>query len=206
MSVTTVPLLPTALATVEDVSGYMKIAIPSPGDTLELLNRHINSATRRVEKFCRRPFLVRTLNEIHNGDGERRLFLRARPMVDLVQVDELDEEGESVSTFLSTDLIVDLAHGIIQRKRTGRFTRGLQKWQVEYNASYPTLQDIPDEVALATMLLVARSWRDMDQQRDDINIQNLQDGQSVIYNQDILPPRVVGLLRPYQHAYMEGNI
>ena len=84
MSVTTVPLLPTALATVEDVSAYMKIAVPTPGDTLEILNRHINSATRRVEKFCRRPFLVRTINEIHNGDGHRRLFLRSRPIVDLV--------------------------------------------------------------------------------------------------------------------------
>jgi hypothetical protein len=45
-----------------------------------LLGALITSASDAIEKYCRRPFVATALDELYDGNGERRLILRAYPI------------------------------------------------------------------------------------------------------------------------------
>src|SRR5262249_39608874 len=45
-----------------------------------LLGVLITAASEAIEKYCRRPFYSRTLDELYNGEGQVRLMLREYPV------------------------------------------------------------------------------------------------------------------------------
>ena len=197
MALTTVTLHAHALGSVEDVAAYLKLNSIPVSDEAELFKTIINAATERVENYCRRPFLQRTLNEFFDGTGTRRLYLRAHPVISVSQIDALNFEGDSIRTYTSSDIRVDTAHGIVLLKNGGSFGEGLQNWQVQYVAGWNLLTDVPEAVRLGFYKLCAEYWRDFQNRKDDIQSITAE-GQTVFFNQEVMPPRIAGLLKPYQ--------
>jgi len=65
-----------------------KTNIPSITDSSHdsTLNTLITAASRAIEKYCRRDFVSHTYDELYNGNGDRRLFLRQYPLISVTSV------------------------------------------------------------------------------------------------------------------------
>jgi hypothetical protein len=195
--ITTITLHAHALGTVEDVTQYLKLASIPVQDEAEIFKTIINAATERVEDYCMRPFLTRSLNEFFDGTGQRRLYLRAHPVISVSQIDALNFEGDSFRTYTSSDIRLDTVHGIVMLKNGASFGEGLQNWQVQYIAGWATIVDVPEAVRLAFYKLCAEYWRDYEHSKDDIESQTM-DGQTTFFSKALMPPRIKSLLKPHQ--------
>lgn len=205
MPATTIALHAHTLGTVEDVTAYLKINAIPVGDEAEMFKTIINAATERVEDYCMRPFVSRSLNEFFDGSGQRRLFLRTHPVISVEQIDALNFNGDSFITYLSGDIRVDTVHGIVMLKNGGSFAEGLQNWQVQYVGGWALVTDVPDAVRLAFYKLCAEYFRDFEHRKDDIISQTM-DGQTTFFHQGLMPPRIKSLLRPHQIPAGMGGI
>lgn len=197
MAATTVALLPYALGTLDDVLKYLA-DVPTPtGGDLQMVNRIINSATLRVEAYCRRVFLTRSITEYHDGKGNLRLYLRNQPVLTVTQIDWLDYQGTSMASYTGSDLVVDDTHGIVTLSNGGSFATGMRNWKVQYTASYASLTTVPDPVVLAFFKLCKQYYMDWQHQKDDITSQTI-DGQTTFFENAKMPNRIASLLKPYQ--------
>lgn len=198
MAITTVDISPNALVSEEDAIAYIAgtsgsgTAPVPPGD--DLLRRIINAQSARIEKWTGRVFKSRTLDETYSATGGKALFLRQHPLISVTTLEWLDHAGTVIKTYPSAEYRLDLEHGLIRLTTGERFARGVANWHVVYIGGFNT---IPDDPALACLILVARSWRDFEHTRDDIESQNV-DGQLIVYSQKPMPPKVQGLLGPWK--------
>ncbi len=197
MAITEITLHAHALGTVEDVTAYLKLSSIPIDEEAEMFKTIINAATERVEDYCMRPFLTRSLNEFFDGTDRRRLYLRAHPVISVSQIDAIDFNGDSFRTYTDADIRLDSVHGIVMLKNGASFGEGLQNWQVQYIAGWATITDVPEAVRLAFYKLCAEYFRDFQHRKDDIQSQTM-DGQTIFFNQDMMPPRIKTLLRPHQ--------
>lgn len=196
MGRTTVTPLATALGTVEDVADYCGQSNPS-GIEATIFQRIVNAATTRVEKYCRRPFVARTITEIQDGKGFQTLYLRVRPVVSVTSVEWLNWDGTTFDTFTGSEIMTNLSEGTIRLQSGSRFNSGLQNWRIIYSASYANLAAVPDDVILAFLALCQKWWRDHTDRQDDIQTQTVE-GQTIFFNQDEMPPKIAGMLSPYR--------
>jgi hypothetical protein len=61
--------------------------IPTSADADEpTISTLITSASRAVQKYCRRDFVAQAYDELYNGNGDRRLILRQYPLVSVQSV------------------------------------------------------------------------------------------------------------------------
>lgn len=197
MPITSITLHTFALGTVEDVTAYLKLPSIPIDEEAEIFKTIINAATERVESYCMRPFLTRTLNEFFDGTGRRRLYLRAHPVISVSQIDFIDFNGDSLRVYTSSDMRLDTVHGIVMLKNGAAFGEGMQNWQVQYIAGWALITDVPEAVRLAFYKLCAEYFRDFEHRKDDIQSQTM-DGQTTFFVQALMPPRIKSLLRPYQ--------
>lgn len=195
MVLTTVALKATALGSEEDVRQYLKLnALPSAAEK-QMFNRMINAATERVEVYCGRPFITRAITGFYDGTNHRRLYLRAHPVIAVTQIDHMDTQGNSVRTYTSTDMLVDLVHGIVILTNGATFSIGLRRWKVQYTASYSSLTTVPDDVVFGFYKLCAELWRSYQNRTDRITSQTI-DGQTTFFEDKIMSNEVKAILKP----------
>jgi hypothetical protein len=66
---------------------YNQIQSQAPGGPYDaLIQTLVTAASSAIEKWCRRDFYVRSYDELYNGNGDRRLFMRAYPIQTVTSV------------------------------------------------------------------------------------------------------------------------
>lgn len=192
----------TALVSVAEASEYVfrtdQAAPAQESEDYDVLVRIINACTERIEAYCQRVFVARGLDETLDGTGHRWLELRETPVNSLTQIDRLDEYDGSAQETWSTsgDWRIDSRHGRIAFSDGRHFIHGQQNYRVQYNGGY-SAANVPQDVVLAALQLIAKTWRDFDKSRDDIESVSVE-GQSVSYNRDDMPKKVKHILAPWR--------
>jgi len=126
----------------------------------------ITVASKAVENYCNREFTSQTVsNEIHDGDGEKDLFLRNFPVASITQVVITENDGDTV-TITGTYFRINQRTGqiIFEPAETADysyFPEGFQNISVTYVAGYST---IPEPVQEATVQLIA--WLKSESDKD----------------------------------------
>jgi hypothetical protein len=197
MAVTAVTLLAWALMNEDDAAAYLKIPVPTSSE-LETFQNIINAATRRVESYCSRPFVSRSVDETYDGNGLVRLPLNKYPIVSVTTLEWLDTTtGGILVSYTPTQFRIDSRLGYLYLTPGEVFTAGQLNWRVVYAPGWNGLASVPDDVILAAKMLVARMWRDYTERKDDVESVSFE-GQTVTYNKDPMPPKVRGLLDPWR--------
>ena len=99
LSATTVTFVSAPADTKPITANYLKAA---GDDTFEkyddeLLEQMINASTRKVESYCNRAFIARTITENRIGNGDERLRLNWQPIASVSSV-TLDGETQTAGT------------------------------------------------------------------------------------------------------------
>ena len=140
-----------------------------------------------MERYTGRFFIHTDVTERHSG-GSRTLFLRFRPVVQVVRVTDV-ETGTDVP---ETEYAVHSGAGLLTRRR-GCWGYGVLRWEVAYKAGYAaTVADVPPDVKAAVLQLVAAWYHRRD---PGVRAERIGD-----YSRDAelgLPTQVRQLLEPY---------
>lgn len=165
-------LLSYALTTVADVKESLSIA--SSVTTYDnLIIRKINQATRQIEKYCDRRFLLTQYTESeYNGTQTDQLILRQRPIVTFTKLERRDTslnqaDWDTVDTNL---YFVDNSAGMLNLmfKASG----GWSRYRVTYTAGYAT---IPEDLAEACVSLACYYVNNAD--GSDVGVSRKKEGQ-----------------------------
>lgn len=163
------PLLPYALATVDEAKAYLKITGSAEDAALEFL---LNAATLAIEKFCQTAFVIRSITEQQleqnrlRGDrlhgiadwrlpGSKLLFLDRYPIVSVTSI--TDDAGNVIG---ATEFAVWKDYGVLEHvsvwPRPLASTNAPGRWAVVYSAGrFATTADVGADLKLAALMLVA---------------------------------------------------
>lgn len=164
-------LLSYALTDVADVKESLGLA---SSDTTKdnLITRNINKATRSIENYCGRRFLLTSYtNEEYAATNTDQLVLRQRPVTSLTSLD-IRDAGLNIDNWETIDsqlYFYDANAGVLDLdfNARGRWNR----YRVTYSAGYTT---IPEDLAEACANLAAY-WT-LNPAGKDIGVQEIQEG------------------------------
>jgi hypothetical protein len=181
----------------DDAVAYLKIVTPT-GNELEILQNLINAVTRRIESYCNRIFISRSVDEMYDGPGLARMPLRYFPILSVATLERLSEVDATVLTsYTASQFRIDSQHGFLYLTTGELFSYGFANWRVVYSPGWASLSTVPDEIILAAKMLVARAWRDYAERKDDVESLSFE-GQLTIFNKDGIPQKIRSLLDPWR--------
>jgi uncharacterized phiE125 gp8 family phage protein len=143
-----VALSPYAPFTMEQLRRWLRVSDTSFDATLEEIG---NAVTDEIERLTNRLYVQRTVSEIRDGDGGRRLELRRYP-VSAVTSFTVDDAAVAAA-----DYDLDKEGGVIWLLNGKRLTRGERNVKVTYTAGY-VLADVPAEVTRVAREMAKVIW------------------------------------------------
>lgn len=177
---------------------YLKEEVPIEAQTEDVLNLIINAVSTQIEKHCRRPIIVQTYTEYHDGNGTAELTLRNMPIDDLTSVDRIDEDGASLNSYTASDFVVIARRGVIRFTDQRAFWTGRENWKIVYDAGLAADVDaVPGDIRLAALEAVAVAWRSFSHKRQDLESLAVE-GQSTTFVKAALPKAALKFLEPYR--------
>jgi len=187
----------------------------------DLIDRLINAVTDFVERFCDRRFKQTDYsNEVYDGNGTNRLFLRQYPVVSgktftLERRDSYYNE-DSWSTIDSEHYFVKEDEGIIIYvggivSEGAVFVKAPQHYRVTYTAGYNfdnktpgnTLEDVGiGDLEVAVWKLIGKLYNNR-KLSTDVKSERLGDYAITLQKEGMIEPEVMEILlkykRPYEH-------
>ncbi len=113
----------------------------------KMLDANIAGISDAIHKFCRREFVARDYDELYNGSGERRLFLRRYP---IISVQAVRHNPTAVVCVKNTDTATN-QQARVSVQNTGllltRVASGTASSNTLAYSSYATLQNLATAIA-----------------------------------------------------------
>jgi len=183
-----------ALITLADLEEYAHITIT---DHEQLLERMIDAATGRIEKYTRRNLAARDYsydsdsddydpdNAVLDGSGTNELILPQYPINSVTTLRINETEIDARPSLYNYGYVIDKAAGIL--RLTGYlFSKGLANIELAYNAGLST---IPEDLQQACIEQVAWMWKQSPAGGNLLGVasKNLPDGSLSYSTKDLLP-------------------
>lgn len=153
----------------------------------DLITQLITQYSRVIEKFCNRAFAEMDYEEVYNGNGETTLFLNQYP------VSEVSSLAIDSITYEDSDFVF-YSEGKIKLTDGSVFTKGNQNVEISYTAGY---SQIPEDVQLCCVELVAMKFKEIDSDRIGVTSQSFGD-QSVSFGTSGLSGELKKILSAYK--------
>lgn len=161
---------------------------PDP-DQEKFINFLISGISAGAENFCQRGFIKGDHVETFDGDGTETLIVNVPPV-------------NSIASIVEDTLTIDAtwyvyySNGIIMRKQSGVWHRGLQNIVVTYNGGVEQ-GNLPFDLKLALLEWLKFAWKRFD--ADRIGVQQISYGdQNVTFVMDTMPKTVKYVLTKYR--------
>lgn len=138
------------LTTVALAKAYMKKTDAGDDALLAVL---VSQASMMIEKYTNRDFTAVTYtNELYNGNGGVKLYLKQSPINSVTSVKLYDPyTNTDLYTYtVNTEYILYEEEGYIHM--WGGWSKGHQNFKITYNAGYST---VPEDIVLAANMLTA---------------------------------------------------
>ncbi|SMB97954.1 hypothetical protein SAMN00808754_2046 [Thermanaeromonas toyohensis ToBE] len=162
-------------------------------EELDVLCRIINGVSSAIETYIGGPVIIKEVAEKLDG-GEEIIFLRYRPVVEVVQ---LLEEGRTLAQ--DVDYYLYPQEGYI-RKAYGRFSSKPQGVSITYKAGYAgTVDAVPWDIKQAALL-----WCDAVWNTGPANLTNLLLERGYWVRPEDIPAQVKALLEKYKKVWVSA--
>jgi hypothetical protein len=129
-------------------ASYNLPTAPTDANTQRIIDAMIGSASEAVSKYCRRDFILRSYDELYNGNGDRRLLLREYP---IVSVESVRYRPVTVLRVINNDQVTN------QQARVQVTSTGIQCWRMASGVAvvetlllyttYPTLNGMANAIS-----------------------------------------------------------
>lgn len=165
-------------------------------DDDEILTRLINTASSRIEQYCKRAFHETTYTEYYDGDGTSKLLLKHYPIasVDHLYIDT-DREYDTDSEVDSDDYVIYSNYGLLALDGDLVFSEGEQSVKVVYKAGYDA---IPEDLQTYCLMLV--EWMYDTRLDGRLGVSTESDGvYRASYLHDDMPPEIKAGLANYRN-------
>jgi len=160
----------TSIVTLSEIKDFLEI---TAGDKDTLLNLLKGKCTSFIETLLNRKLSLVAHKELYSGSGETKLIIDNIP-VDVVSVlsQSLDFENKTYQSPISDNLMfIQNASGIIELF-SDSFLPGQKNVYIEYTAGYDT-DDMPPDLKLVVLELIAKKFYDVDEKRFGITTKNV---------------------------------
>lgn len=209
------PVFEFCFQVLESISGNMLCSLAAVKTYLNLtssnhdpfLNAAIVTATRFLERYCRRIFKVTDYDEYYDGDGTNRLVLNQMPVQSITLIE--DAYGGSGTSYDDTDehgrWECYWDEGILELISDVFPSRPPKTNRVTYSAGYQT---IPEDVAQVAKELVALEFKRSNRtgaSRLGVMATTMA-GQNVQYRSEDLSPLHKKILAPYRSLRHLGAV
>lgn len=183
----------TALVGIDAARDYLGITNNEKDELITLL---INSATKQIENWCNRHFISATYTETFDGENKKNLYLRERPITAVASV-----KDDTTTLTVDEDYYAYMSEGRIM-KASGVWIDSPQNYTVEYTAGYTSLADVPDDIQLACLMIVASAYNVKN--RAGIKRESYGSGYSVEYETKaaLTDENILSLLGKYKRVYV----
>ena len=186
---------PYALTSLASVKSHLNISVTTQDTTLE---RMINAASNKIEKFLDRKILKRAYTEYQDGRANDRIVLRQWPCDKPTELwDDISGKFTDSSNQLDTEEYVtegDPAIGVVLLGGL-RFSRANKNIKIVYQAGYDT---VPYDIEEACILTVEFMYDMRADRRIGVSSKG-KNGESTSFLSD-LPDFVTDMLMPYQRC------
>jgi hypothetical protein len=172
------------LITKEKVIEYLQLEAPEESK-ITLITDLIKRATKVIQTYCRRDFLVKSYTEELDGEGLANLYLRQSPI--------LSVESVNINDQLDTSFKIRHSMGVLTRTQ-GFWPKGILNIQVSYRAGFET---IPEDIEQACILFVAFYYK-----TDIADFTNVFTEGGGFVRPEAFPGRVRALLDPYRRVVL----
>ncbi len=175
------------------------------------LERHINSVSGMVSKYCNRKFIADTYSEFYKGSGRQRLILNQYPINKITSV-KVDSAALTAGTDYVTADATYLEHGIIFKENgwtwygyltglVGELTAPVDNIGVVYSAGYTlepeSSRNFPWDLEDAVVSMVADLYTE--QQDGTVGLKRLTQGKlSYEWDQNPLIQQYASVLDVYK--------
>lgn len=125
--------------------------------------RVADAISERVESYCNRLFVTRTVTDGYDGTGSPAMFLRDYPVVAMTSLSVKDSPVASPTPLTEgVDYDVDKRTGRVQL-RTRRFPRGFQNVAAVYTAGWGAQDapELPQDVVQAALDYMKLVWTEL---------------------------------------------
>lgn len=195
-----------SLASVAEAVEYLDQPDVPPERDKRLIENLINRASTRIESYLDRDLKTGSVTEFYDGEGTATQYLRRFPEITLTSLNIDSDRDFTASTEIpTTDIVVDSERGTLRfaPKTSGPravFNIGVKNVKVVYTGGYSAL---PEDLKLACLLLVARSFMRVRQGAEGIVSESVA-GYSASYEgitrESGFPLEVLNLIAPYRRA------
>lgn len=162
---------------------------PDAGQQENFVKLLISGISTGAENFCQRRFIKGDHVETFDGDRTETLIVNVPPV-------------NSIDSIVEDDLTLDAtwyvyyANGIIKRKESGVWAKGIQNIVVTYNGGVE-ITALPMDLKLALLEWLRFAWKRFDSER--IGVQQISYGdQNVTYVMASMPNPVKDVLTKYR--------
>ena len=193
------------------ISGYSYFAWDYSKD--KLLERHINSVSGMVSKYCNRKFIADTYSEFYKGSGRQKLVLNQYPVNTIASI-KVDSAALTAGTDYVTSDSTYLDQGIVFKDNgwawsgylvglVGEPTAPVDNIEVTYSAGYTLTPDavrtLPYDLENAVISMVADLYGQ--QQDGTVGLKQLTQGKlTYAWKDNPLIEQYAGTLSAYKKA------
>jgi len=145
------------VVSVDEIKGWLGSGLDNTTEEDDNLMELEKRIVQHVEMLTGRRFSEPTeLEEIHDGNGKSRLWLRNFPVDNAItSVEDRIDIGDAWAVVATTDYVVNGRR--VFRTNGEIWTEGLQNYRVVYEAGYSSA-DMPQDVKHAVMEIMESTW------------------------------------------------